>query len=125
MKPRLFIPSVIVASCLALPVAAFAQNGTTTTTTAPATTVAGSTTTKPGAAAGITVRAGSFKTKAAADRRLARLTTAGITGFAIVEHGTGKNHRFRVQQSGLSKADARTAVKSLKKLKIKSVVLAG
>lgn len=60
--------------------------------------------------------AGTFATQAKADKRLAAITAAGITGFEVKEIGK-KNQRYRVEERHLTKSEAKAAVKSLHKAK--------
>ena len=80
---------------------------TTTTTPKPATTPATKT---------YTVVAGTFRTQAQADKRLAAITAKGINGLSVVKIGkTAKSTRFRVEETGLARADAKTLWKQLRK----------
>jgi cell division protein FtsN len=93
---------------------------TKTTTTKTTTTTKGTTTTSSTNVRYL-LRAGSFKTKAAADAQLAKVTAAGIKGFSVVQH---KNGRYWVQETGLSKHNGLQTFKKLNKAHIKSVLLA-
>jgi cell division protein FtsN len=88
-----------------------------TATTAPKTTT--TTTPKPATAPATktyTVVAGTYRTQAKADKRLAAITAKGINGLSVVQIGkTAKSTRFRVEETGLARADARTLWKQLRK----------
>jgi cell division protein FtsN len=69
-------------------------------------------------AATYTVVAGTFRTQAQADKRLAKITAkdATITGMSVVKVGkTAKSTRYRVEQTGMTRADAKTLWKLLRK----------
>jgi cell division protein FtsN len=87
----------------------------TTPTTPPTTTP--KTATAP-VAKTYTVVAGTFRTQAQADKRLAKITTkdATITGMSVVKIGkTAKSTRYRVEQTGMTRADAKALWKLLRK----------
>jgi cell division protein FtsN len=69
------------------------------------------------------VLAGTYKTQARADARLATLTGKSITGFSVVASGTGKRARFRVEDTGMSRTDARKLVKALKGKHITATII--
>jgi cell division protein FtsN len=63
-----------------------------------------------------TVVAGTFRTQALADKRLASITAKGINGLSVVKIGkTARSTRFRVEETGLARADAKTLWKQLRK----------
>lgn len=70
---------------------------------------------KPVATASYEVIAGTFKTNAAAQTRLDAITAKNITGLSIVALPVHGKHaaRYRVHESGLTRAAARALVKSL------------
>lgn len=132
MNTRQCVSAAVVFGCLSIAPAAavFAASTTATTpsTTTPTktTTTKTTTTTKGTTATSSTnvrylLRAGSFKTKAAAEAQLAKVTAAGIKGFSVVQH---KNGRYWVQETGLSKHNGLQTFKKLNKAHIKSVLLA-
>jgi cell division protein FtsN len=89
----------------------------TTPKTTPTTTTTPKTATAP-VAATYTVVAGTFRTQAQADKRLAKITAkdATITGMSVVKVGkTAKSTRYRVEQTGMTRADAKTLWKLLRK----------
>ena len=94
------------------PSAAAATTAATTTTVAKKTTTTSTTvatTTKT-----YEVIAGTFKTKANADKRLALIVAKKITGLTVVKIGkTTATTRYRIEKTGLSKTDAKALVKSL------------
>ena len=90
---------------------------TTTTVAAPTTTTKATTTAPTTAPTTKTyeVIAGTFKTKASADKRLAAITAKSITGLTVVKIGkTAKTTRYRVEQTGLTKTDAKSKEKAIK-----------
>ncbi len=89
----------------------------TTTTTTPKSTTSTSSTTKTATKAVTTyeVIAGTFKTKAGADKRLAATTAKKISGLTIVKLGkTTHTTRYRIEMKGLTKTAAKAMVKSLR-----------
>jgi cell division protein FtsN len=65
-----------------------------------------------------TVIAGTFRTQAQADKRLAAITTKDptITGMSVVKIGkTARSTRYRVEQTGMTHADAKALWKLLRK----------
>jgi cell division protein FtsN len=88
------------------------------TTTAPKKTTA-TTTPKPATTPSTktyTVVAGTFRTQAQADKRVAAITAKGINGLSVVQIGkTAKSTRFRVEETGLARTDAKTLWKQLRK----------
>ncbi len=88
---------------------------TTTTTTPKSTTSTASTPKAATTAVTYEVVAGTFKTKAGADKRLAAITAKQISGLTIVKLGkTAHTTRYRIEEKGLAKADAKALVKSLR-----------
>jgi cell division protein FtsN len=82
----------------------------TTTTTTPKSTTSTTKTT-----ISYEVIAGTFKTKAGADKRLAAITAKQISGLAVVKIGkTAHTTRYRIEVKGLTKTDAKAMVKSLR-----------
>jgi cell division protein FtsN len=81
---------------------------TTTTTTTPKSTTPATKT--------YTVVAGTYRTQAKADKHLAAITAKGINGLSVVQIGkTTKSTRFRVEATGLARADAKALWKQLRK----------
>jgi hypothetical protein len=121
------VPAAVFASPTSHPASAAPSRttSTTTTTTVPATTTTTtpksttSTASTPKAATTTAVTyeviAGTFKTKAGADKRLAAITAKQISGLTIVKLGkTAHTTRYRIEEKGLAKADAKALVKSLR-----------
>jgi len=84
-----------------------------TTPTTPTTTPK---TTKVAVVKTYTVVAGTFRTQALADKRLAAITAKGINGLSVVKIGkTVRSTRFRVEESAMARADAKGLWKQLHK----------
>jgi cell division protein FtsN len=93
--------------------AAAAAPTTTTAPTTPTTTAKAATTP---ATKTYTVVAGTYRTQAQADKHVAAITAKGINGLSVVQIGkTAKSTRFRVEATGLARADAKTLWKQLRK----------
>ena len=141
MKARILTIGLVAAGLGIVPAAAHATSsssttgtGATTATTVKPATPAKTTTTTPAKTTPATPAtpakttpaktttghyeavAGTFATQAKADKRLAAITAAGITGFEVKEIGK-KNQRYRVEERHLTKSEAKAAVKSLHKAK--------
>jgi len=111
---KLIAPIAVALGIALSPVAASA--GTTTTASTPTTTAAPAakaTTTKK--ASTYEIIAGTYVHKTSADRRLAAIEKKGVTGLSVVRIGSKKNIRERVEERGLSRADAKAKVALLKK----------
>lgn len=65
------------------------------------------------------VVAGTYKTQSKADKRLAAISAKGITGFSVVTVGT-KHIRYVVEQTGLTKVDAKALWKQLRRAHFKA-----
>ncbi|MCU1395895.1 MAG: hypothetical protein JWM34_4323 [Ilumatobacteraceae bacterium] len=102
-------PSQLAGAVTTTTVKASTSTTTPTSTTVKTTTATTATTTKK-----YEVIAGTFKTKAAADKRLAAITKKGITDITEVTLGkTAKTTRYRLEDKGITKVAAKAKVKAL------------
>ena len=107
------LPSRTTTTTTTLPPAATTTTTTTPKTTTTKTTTSTTSTTKT--AITYEVIAGTFKTKAGADKRLAAITAKQISGLTVVKIGkTAHTTRYRIELKGLTKTDAKAMVKSLR-----------
>jgi hypothetical protein len=88
-----------------------------TTTTAPVTTPTTTPkTVKVPVVKTYSVIAGTYRTQARADKRLATITAKGVTGLTVDKIGkTARTTRYRVEETGLTRVAAKTLWKQLRK----------